>query len=521
MSTFSDQEIKNLSHLLLSVDDSNAEIAFEIIGSNEVGEELVSELFAIYKLSKSRVHQNKAAQLLRQLEDETLNHAMQRKSYLDGHSSRSKIKSYCEGTPLDPMKLALALYNKFGKGLQYLISELDSEDLSSLLKKFMEGPYEFKMQRKGITKIPKELFEFVDLEKINIESNQVKTLPQGITKLKNLKALDLSRNKIKKIPKQIDKLKKLEYLDISRNDLRELPESLVNCTKLKFLDLSHSRFNETFPSFIFDLANLESLNISWITGGRYLDMPEGISKLKKLTYLEVSSSNTTALLQGLPRFTSVTGTAENPIDTHPLALARRAYKQNKEALEYLFAHATSEEIKKILNDLVSEEKLVFDTPIMLGALPKELEGYSIKELRIEGRYSKLDNSFWDSITQLKDLEILVIGDDVRHFDSWENAMPVTLTQLDKLRIFKSHNYGFTKIHPDIGNLKNMEEMIIGLHRVDVELPEEIKQLKKLKKLHVKIIMLAHMEDEQEAKLLSDIGAKYQAWLPNCEVTCTR
>lgn len=521
MSNFNPSELQNLSDLLLSSDEMNTTLAFEIIGGNNVGMELVSELFAIYKMSNEFKNKNKAADLLKKLNSEEINEAMDRKSYLDGYASRNKIKDYCKGTPLDPMKLALALYNKYGKGLQYLVSELDSPALSTLLKSFIQGQNAFVLEGKQITKIPKELLQFTALEKLVLTDNQIKTLPKGISNLSKLKALHLHQNKIKKLPKSINKLKELEFLDISRNDLQEIPATIVECTKLKHLNLGSSGFGEQFPTVIFDIPNLETLDLSWVTGGYSIDMPEGFSKLKKLTSLIFSDSSTTSFFPNFPRFTSLTGTAEHPIDTNTLALAKRAYEQNKEAIEYLFKHAESDYITSMLKDLMDGDKLVFDVAVLLDRLPKETKDCGIKELHLTYRYSTLNTGFWDSLEHLSDLEVLVLGDDIGPTSSWENVMSEQVTRLTKLRILDTNQFGFTKIPASIGNLTNLEELNLSLNVEETEIPESIKELKKLKKLHIGIRMMPSMSDKEEAKILSDRAAKYQKIFPNCAVTCSR
>lgn len=521
MSSFNPDELQNLSNLLLSNDESNTTVAFEIIGGNNVGMELASELFAIYKMSNNFDHKNKAADFLKKLNSDALDEAMGRKSYLDGYASRNKIKSYCNGTPLDPMKLALALYNKYGKGLQYLVSELDSQALSSLLKSFIKEKNEFVLEGKQITKVPKELLELTNLEKLVLTDNQIKTLPQGISKLSKLTALHLHGNKIKKLPKSINKLKQLEILDISRNNLQEIPATIVECTNLKHLDLRSSEFGDTFPSIIFDIPNLETLDLSWVTGGRSMNMPEGISKLKKLTKLVLSDSTTTSFFPNFPRFTSLTGTESAPIDTNPLALAKKAYEQNKEAIEYLFEHAESTYIKSMLNDLMDGDKLIFNVAVMLGSLPKEAKDFLIKELHIQYRYSNLNTAFWASLKYLPNLEVLVLGNDIRPDSSWNNTLSEELTNLKKLRVLDTNSFGFTEIPASISNLTNLEELNLSLEGQNVAIPESIKALTNLKKFNIGIKMLPMMSDKEEAKLLSDRAAKYQKIFPNCEVTCSR
>ena len=226
--SYTEEELHNISKLLLSVDDANVELAFVLMENEGAAKALITELFAIYKLGQ-REHSIKARKLLMGCVEDSpgLLHILNRKSYLDGASPRKKIKSFAaDCADVAPMKLATALYNRYGEGLQYLVSELPEEALKNLLMKHLNGTT-FALTRKKITKIPPHIFkDYTILETLDLSNNQIKTVPAGIGKLTQLKVLNLSRNKINKLNKAIGKLSLLDDVYLSHNNIKELPKDI-------------------------------------------------------------------------------------------------------------------------------------------------------------------------------------------------------------------------------------------------------------------------------------------------------
>ena len=70
-------EIQNLSELLLSKDNSNTKIAFEIIEQQQFPKELITEIFAVYKLTEEKEFKTKAALLLKENASQAVQKLMQ------------------------------------------------------------------------------------------------------------------------------------------------------------------------------------------------------------------------------------------------------------------------------------------------------------------------------------------------------------------------------------------------------------------------------------------------------------
>lgn len=348
------EELHNLSQLFLSVDERNLEIAFELMKQGDLAKHFVSELFAVYKMDV-RLYSRKAKDLLETVSANVqgLTEALKGRAYLDSSASSKNIKKYAKLCPsIDPNKLVLAIYNKYDSGFQYLFSEFSEEALTPILNSKIEDNV-LKLWRKTITKIPKALLAYSTLEVLDLSYNQVKSLPTGIHQLKALRKLILYSNQVKKIHKNIGKLKDLEVLDLEWNKVESLPDELADLESLKELRLGYNSFEE-FPMVITEIPNLEKLAI-----GRMMDfytnvdeIPAAFFDLKtdrliELTLREPTDSNSRRPWGNLPQITRVTGTYEDPISTKPLDLARRAFEQNKEAINFLLKHGTEEDKQRV------------------------------------------------------------------------------------------------------------------------------------------------------------------------------
>ena len=177
------------------------------------------------------------------------------------------------------------------------LNELSSLDLSTTGIKSLDGIY-------GLINL--EYLYLCDCEQIFLIENY------QISNLRKLKVLDLSGSNIIDIPSQISLLNKLEVLNISGCDrLKSLPDSLgfleslkklfiVSCEKLislnenignlkklTHLDICYNRELTRLPKSIYQLTNLETLNLRGISN---FSFNINISKLKYLKNLKVCDS---------------------------------------------------------------------------------------------------------------------------------------------------------------------------------------------------------------------------------------
>lgn len=131
------------------------------------------------------------------------------------------------------------------------------------IKQAMASPdsvIRLKLRRKGLTEIPPEVFNFPNLQELDLGSNKIQNLPANIGELKNLKILRLNRNKINAVGKEIGNLSNLIYLDLGRNQIQALPFEIGKLKKLEFLQIWGNEIT-MLPESINDLTSLKWLDM--------------------------------------------------------------------------------------------------------------------------------------------------------------------------------------------------------------------------------------------------------------------
>jgi Leucine-rich repeat (LRR) protein len=78
----------------------------------------------------------------------------------------------------------------------------------------------------GLTELPPEIGNLVELQLLHLSQNQLSSLPPEIGNLSNLQGLDLYANPLTNLPPEIGKLESLCYLNLTANRLQYLPTEL-------------------------------------------------------------------------------------------------------------------------------------------------------------------------------------------------------------------------------------------------------------------------------------------------------
>jgi len=277
MKNLTKEELQQLSTLLLSADDQNTHLAFEMMKEKPFSEDLITELFVVCKLSDNDEFKQHAQKELERL-DPNMTKVLALKSKLSrdrqngGSGANEKtiaknIKYYvsCSNKKLDGVKLAKSLVTKFGHGYQYLFDTLKGDDLINYLATFKEGK-RFDFSKKGVSKIPKEIFSIPDIgevEEFDASGNKISSLPTQIGKLTKLKYLNLDSNNLKKINKNIAKCKELELLDLSNNNFKEFPTEICACESLTELRMVNaaSYFSDVYTLPEEEFPKLKNLRV--------------------------------------------------------------------------------------------------------------------------------------------------------------------------------------------------------------------------------------------------------------------
>jgi Leucine-rich repeat (LRR) protein len=97
----------------------------------------------------------------------------------------------------------------------------------------------------GLTTLPKEIGNLVNLKILILSDNNLTTLPNEIGNLENLTELDLENNKLTTLPNNIGNLVNLKDLALNNNELETLPEGMLILKKnLKRIDVLNNIFND-------------------------------------------------------------------------------------------------------------------------------------------------------------------------------------------------------------------------------------------------------------------------------------
>jgi internalin A len=140
---------------------------------------------------------------------------------------------------------------------------------------------ELNLRGKGLTELPLEVCELVNLRSLSLSDNELAALPSEIGRLIELKSLEVSNNRLKSLPPEIRNLTKLSSLDISHNQFEELTHEIGKLTNLVSLEFHHNAI-EVLPPWLFEMRQLQRL---YIGPNRLTALPPEIGKLTNLKEL--------------------------------------------------------------------------------------------------------------------------------------------------------------------------------------------------------------------------------------------
>lgn len=108
----------------------------------------------------------------------------------------------------------------------YVINELNQVTHISIFKARLNGL------------IPPEVFEFKNLQYLDIRENKLEQLPDDIGKLTKLEYLDARINNLTSLPESIMQLKQLSKLYLGQNQYNTVPVSIAHLNQLKLVDFT-------------------------------------------------------------------------------------------------------------------------------------------------------------------------------------------------------------------------------------------------------------------------------------------
>lgn len=101
--------------------------------------------------------------------------------------------------------------------------------------------YKLSLAEYKMKELPAEIYQFKNLQVLNLNSCGLKTLSDSIHVFHNLQFLSLYDNKLRYLPQGIRELKNLEVLYLGKNKLFEMPLWVGGLGKIVRLDISRNR----------------------------------------------------------------------------------------------------------------------------------------------------------------------------------------------------------------------------------------------------------------------------------------
>jgi Leucine-rich repeat (LRR) protein len=108
-------------------------------------------------------------------------------------------------------------------------------------KAYPDQVYKLSLAEFHMKELPAEIFQFKNLQILNLNSCGLEKLSDSIHVFHNLQFLSLYDNKLRYIPQGIRELKNLEVLYLGKNKLFEIPLWVGGLGKIHRLDISRNR----------------------------------------------------------------------------------------------------------------------------------------------------------------------------------------------------------------------------------------------------------------------------------------
>ncbi|XP_065312930.1 leucine-rich repeat and calponin homology domain-containing protein 1-like isoform X2 [Gordionus sp. m RMFG-2023] len=189
---------------------------------------------------------------------------------------------------------------------------------------------ELDISRNRITDFPKEVCDYVSLERVDFSSNSLKTIALNIVNLKALSVLNLSCNQLSYLPLPLCNLN-LKVLNLCNNKLVSLPDDISSLRSLVELDVSCNEITYLPPH----IGNLQNLRILNLRKNLLVQIPSEISNLS-LVKLDISYNKITRIPPDIRYMHSTLlhfNVQFNPLESPPIKYCSQGMAQIKKLLD--------------------------------------------------------------------------------------------------------------------------------------------------------------------------------------------
>lgn len=267
--------VANLANLLLSPDSENQTLGVELLKGGGVPQELMSELFIVYKFCRNKKTAQKARKLLVNHASRNLLKSLKMRislsSIKDRYLINGKIQKLTEGTEIEAWKVAQYAYQfdpLVWKEIVWLgLKDAPSEAACSFLQKVVLD--EVSMEN-GKFNVPPSLHPYLPLiyeccnfiEELSLHN--IADIPSGISKLTRLKTLNVyAHHGMIELPLDLGltpNLNNLQLYACQPNDWIPIFRLINSCTLLRKLSLNRSMLGGLAPN-ITQLQNITTLEL--------------------------------------------------------------------------------------------------------------------------------------------------------------------------------------------------------------------------------------------------------------------
>jgi Leucine-rich repeat (LRR) protein len=289
--------LANLANLLLSPDSENQTLGVELLKGGGVPQELLSELFIVYKFCRNKKTAQKARKLLVNHASKNLLKSLKMRislsSIKDRYLINGKIQKLTEGTEVEAWKVAQYAYQYdplVWKEIVWLgLKDAPSNAAHSFLQKVVLD--EVSMEN-GRFSVPPSLHPFLPLlyeccnfvEELSLHN--IAEVPNGISKLTRLKTLNIyAHHGMIELPIDLGitpNLKSLQLYACQPNDWEPIFKLINSSPLLNKLNLNRSMLGGLAPN-ITSLKNIETLElVGRRMGAKDLKLLAKMPKLRSL-----------------------------------------------------------------------------------------------------------------------------------------------------------------------------------------------------------------------------------------------
>ncbi|XP_047160899.1 plant intracellular Ras-group-related LRR protein 6-like [Vigna umbellata] len=149
----------------------------------------------------------------------------------------------------------------------------------------------------SLDSLPKPSLDLATISKLDLSNNNLQEIPESLTaRLLNMEVLDVRSNQLKSLPNSIGCLSKLKVLNVSGNFIEFLPKTIENCRALEELNANFNKLSKLPDTIGFELINLKKLSVN---SNKLVFLPSSTSHLTSLKVLDARLNCLRALPEDL------------------------------------------------------------------------------------------------------------------------------------------------------------------------------------------------------------------------------